>query len=54
MAIQDLFCPQGTDFTTSLDLVADDGTGINVAGYVFNGVIRKNYYSANAAANRGF
>ena len=51
MAIQDLFCPQGTDFTTSLDLVADDGTGINVAGYVFNGVIRKNYYSANAAAN---
>lgn len=51
MAEQNLFVPQGTDFSTSIDLTADDGTGINVAGYIFNGVVRKNFYSANAAAN---
>jgi len=50
MAKQQLFCPQGTDFSTSVTLTADDGTAINVAGYVFGSAIRKNVYSDNASA----
>ncbi len=41
---------QGTDFSTTLDLVNDDGTVINVAGYSFSSVMRKSYY-ANTVAN---
>jgi hypothetical protein len=50
-AYTDLTIDQGTDFETSLDLIADDGTSINIAGYVFSGQIRKSYYSSNPAAN---
>ena len=51
MARQTLFCPQGADFNTNMDLLADDGTVINVAGYLFGGAIRKHAYSANVSAN---
>jgi hypothetical protein len=51
MSKQTLFCPQGTDFSTSLTLTNDDGTFINVASYIFGGVVRKNYYSTNPSAN---
>lgn len=51
MPYAELTLDQGATFQTTLDLVADDGTAINVAGYVFSGQIRKSYYSANATAN---
>jgi len=51
MAKQDLYCGQGTDFSTSLIMSADDGTAINITGYVFEGVIRKNIYSDSPSAN---
>jgi hypothetical protein len=50
-AYSDLCIDQGTDFETDLDLIADDGTTINVHGYVFNGQIRKAYTSANTSAS---
>lgn len=50
-AYTDLTVDQGTDFESNLDLIADDGTPINVTGYTFTGQIRKSYYSANATAN---
>lgn len=50
-AYTDFIIDQGTDFSTTLDLIADDGTPVNVAGFVFNGQIRKSYTSANATAN---
>lgn len=51
MAYAELTINQGTTFESTLDLVADDGSAVNVAGYVFSGQIRKSYYSANATAN---
>jgi hypothetical protein len=51
MPYAELTIDQGTTFESSLDLVADDGTAINVAGYVFSGEIRKSYYSSNTTAN---
>ena len=50
-AYTDLTIDQGTDFSTTLDLIADDGTPINVASYVFSSQIRKSYYSTNPTAN---
>lgn len=50
-AYTDLYIDQGADFETTLDLVADDGTPINLSGYSFISQIRKSYYSANATAN---
>ncbi len=50
-AYTDFTIDQGTDFSTTIDLAADDGTAINIAGFVFNGQIRKSYTSANATAN---
>lgn len=50
-AYTDLSIDQGTDFETNLDLIADDGTSINIAGYTFSSQIKKSYYSANATAN---
>jgi hypothetical protein len=49
-AYTDLYIDQGTDFQTTFDLIADDGTSINIAGYSFQGQIKKSYYSANANA----
>jgi hypothetical protein len=51
MPYAELTIDQGATFETTLDLIADDGTAINVAGYVFSGQIRKSYYSTNATAN---
>lgn len=51
MPYAELTINQGTTFESTLDLVADDGSAVNVAGYVFSGQIRKSYYSANATAN---
>lgn len=51
MPYAELTVDQGATFESTLDLVNDDGTAINVAGYVFSGQIRKSYYSANATAN---
>jgi hypothetical protein len=51
MPYAELTIDQGTTFESFLDLVADDGTAINVAGYVFSGEIRKSYYSSNSTAN---
>jgi hypothetical protein len=50
-AYSDLSIDQGADFETNLDLIADDGTAINIAGYSFSSQIKKSYYSANATAN---
>jgi hypothetical protein len=50
-AYTDLYIDQGADFETTLDLIADDGTPINIVGYVFSSQIRKSYYSSNATAN---
>ena len=50
-AYTELYVDQGTDFDSSIDLVADDGTPINVASYVFTSQIRKSYYSTNPTAN---
>lgn len=47
----ELFCDQGTDFSITLDLSADDGSAINVAGYSLSSSIRKSYYSSNVTAN---
>jgi hypothetical protein len=51
MPYTELTVDQGTTFETNLDLIADDGTAINVTNYLFSGQIRKSYYSANATAN---
>lgn len=51
MATQTLFIIQGTDFSTDLKLLADDGTAINVAGFVFKSAIRQNPYSNYPSAN---
>lgn len=51
MPYSELTADQGATFETSLDLVNDDGSAINVTNYVFSGSIRKSYYSANAVAN---
>jgi hypothetical protein len=53
-AYTELFVDQGTDFESSIDLVGDDGSPINVASYIFTGQIRKSYYSKNPAANISF
>jgi hypothetical protein len=50
-AYTDLYIDQGADFETTLDLIADDGTPINIVGYAFSSQIRKSYYSSNATAN---
>jgi len=50
MSYAELNLDQGTTFETTLDLTHDDGTAINVAGYVFSSQIRKSYYSTNATA----
>jgi hypothetical protein len=46
----DLYIDQGTDYQTTFDLIADDGTPIDITGYSFQGQIKKSYYSANANA----
>jgi len=51
MPYAELTVDQGSTFDTSIDLVADDGTPINIAGYTFLGQIRKSYYSSNPTAN---
>jgi hypothetical protein len=45
MATRTLFAYQGCDLETNIQLVADDGTYINVANYTFNGVVRQNPFS---------
>jgi hypothetical protein len=51
MPYAELTLDQGATFESTLDLVADDGSAVNVAGYLFSGQIRKSYYSSNATAN---
>ena len=51
MAYAELFIDQGTTFETTLDLVQDDGTPIDLTNCQFIGQIRKSYYSANSTAN---
>jgi hypothetical protein len=51
MAYAELTIDQGTTFETSIDLTNDDGTSVNVAGYVFSAQVRKSYYSVNPTAN---
>ena len=50
-AYTDLTIDQGADFETTFDLVADDGTPVDITGYIFTGQIRKSYYSTNPTAN---
>jgi hypothetical protein len=47
----DLTLDAGTDFSSNIDLLADDGTAINVTGFTFESQVRKSYYSINATAN---
>lgn len=51
MPYAELTVDQGTTFESTLDLVNDDGSAINVTNFVFSGSIRKSYYSSNATAN---
>ena len=51
MPYAELTVDQGATFETTLDLIADDGTSINVTNYLFSGQIRKSYYSSNPTAN---
>lgn len=51
MPYAELTVDQGTTFESTIDLVGDDGAAINVAGYIFNGQVRKSYYSTKVAAN---
>jgi hypothetical protein len=48
---QTLYVDQGTDFSEYNLLTNFDGTPVNVAGYVFAGVVRKNPYSVLPSAN---
>ncbi len=47
MTTQTLFATQGCDFSTDLQLLADDGTPVNVASYTFAGAIKRTPYSQN-------
>jgi len=51
MTTETLFVTQGCDFETDLQLLNDDSTPINVAAYLFTGVVRKNPYSVLPSAN---
>jgi len=51
MAYTDLTIDQGTDFTSALNLQADDGSTINCVGYVFTSQIRKSYYTNTITGN---
>lgn len=51
MAYTDLTLDAGTDFKSNVDLAADDGTPVNVAGFMFSSQIRRSYTSINATAN---
>jgi hypothetical protein len=51
MGSTDLFIDQGTDFSNNLTLEADDGSAVNIAGFVFSCQMRTSYYTANATAN---
>jgi hypothetical protein len=48
---QTLFVDQGTDFSDTILITNFDGTPVNVASYVFNGVVRKDPYSILPSAN---
>ena len=50
-AYSDLVMDQCADFASAVTLQADDGSAINVTGYVFSSQMRKSYYSAIPAAN---
>jgi hypothetical protein len=41
----DLVIDQGTDWSTSLDFNNDDGTPVNLTGYLFSSVIKTSYFS---------
>ena len=43
-----LLIDQGTDFSTTLTVTADDGTVTDLTGYIANGHIRKHYTSTTA------
>lgn len=51
MPYAELTVDQGTTYESTLDLVNDDGSAINVTNYIFTGQIRKSYYSNNSTAN---
>lgn len=42
---------QGTDLSYNLDLTQDDGSPLNVTGFIFSSSIRKSYYSTTVTAN---
>ncbi len=48
---QTLFIDQGTDWAANVLITAFDGTPVNVAGWVFNGVVRKEWYAPLSSAN---
>ena len=50
-AYTDITIDQGTDFESTLDLIGDDGTPIDLTGYQFSGQIKKSYYSSTVSAN---
>jgi len=51
MPYAELTVDQGTTFESTLDLINDDGSAINVTNFIFSGSIRKSYYSNNTTAN---
>lgn len=50
----DLAVEQGTDWTETITLSNDDGTAVNIAGYVFSGAIKSSYYTQTTLANLTF
>lgn len=50
MPYAELTVDQGTTFESTIDLVNDDGSPVNIASYLFSGQIRKSYYSSSTTA----
>ncbi len=47
----ELTIDQGTTFLTTMDLVNDDGSPVDVSDYDFTSQIKKSYYSTGVTAN---
>ena len=50
-AYSDLIIDQGTDYQAALDLLADDGTPVDLTNYKFSGQIKYSYYTSTVTAN---
>lgn len=51
MSTQTIFVTQGIDYGIDIQLLADNGTSMNVVGFIFDSSIRQNPYSNYPSAN---